>query len=43
MSSYGRIAAGDTILGYEIVELAGRGGMGDVYRALDSASSEPSR
>jgi len=36
MATGGRIATGDSIAEYEIGGLAGRGGMGEVYRALDT-------
>ena len=36
-----RIAAGDLVAGYEIGELVGRGGMGEVYRALDRRLERP--
>jgi streptogramin lyase len=36
-----RIGAGDVIAGYEIGDLVGRGGMGDVYRALDTRLERP--
>ena len=36
MAVGGRIAAGDVVAGYEIGALVGRGGMGEVYRALDA-------
>ena len=35
MAVEGHIATGDTISGYEIEELVGRGGMGEIYRARD--------
>ena len=35
MAVEGHIATGDTIAGYEIEELVGRGGMGEIYRARD--------
>jgi len=36
-----RIGAGDVVAGYEIGDLVGRGGMGDVYRALDTRLERP--
>ena len=36
-----RIAPGDVVAGYEIGALIGRGGMGDVYRALDTHLERP--
>ena len=36
-----RIAAGDLVAGYEVGALAGRGGMGEVYRALDLRLERP--
>ena len=36
-----RIAAGELIAGYEVGALAGRGGMGEVYRALDVHLERP--
>jgi YVTN family beta-propeller protein len=41
MATGGRIATGDSISGYEIGALAGRGGMGEVYRALDTRLERP--
>src|SRR5262245_13381133 len=41
MATSGRIGPGDTILGYEIGEIGGRGGMGDVYRWLDTRLERP--
>ena len=35
MAVEGHIAIGDRISGYEIEELVGRGGMGEIYRARD--------
>jgi serine/threonine-protein kinase len=35
MAVEGHIARGDTIAGYEVEELVGRGGMGEIYRARD--------
>ena len=35
MAVEGHISTGDTIAGYEIEELVGRGGMGEIYRARD--------
>jgi DNA-binding beta-propeller fold protein YncE/predicted Ser/Thr protein kinase len=35
MAVEGHIATGDTIAGYEVEELVGRGGMGEIYRARD--------
>ncbi len=36
-----RIAAGDLVAGYEVGALVGRGGMGEVYRALDLRLERP--
>ena len=36
-----RIAAGDIVAGYQIGALVGRGGMGEVYRALDLRLERP--
>ena len=36
-----RIAAGELIAGYEVGALVGRGGMGEVYRALDLHLERP--
>ena len=36
-----RIAAGDLVAGYEVGALVGRGGMGEVYRALDVRLERP--
>ena len=36
MAVEGHIATGDTVAGYEIEELVGRGGMGEIYRARDT-------
>jgi serine/threonine protein kinase len=41
MATGGRIATGDSIAEYEIGDLAGRGGMGEVYRALDTRLERP--
>jgi YVTN family beta-propeller protein len=41
MATSGRIATGDWIFGYEIRQLAGRGGMGEVYLALDARLQRP--
>src|SRR6478752_10762641 len=35
MSFDGRVAPGGTLAGYRVLELAGRGGTGEVYRARD--------
>ena len=35
MSFDGRVVAGATLAGYRVIELAGRGGTGEVYRARD--------
>jgi streptogramin lyase len=36
-----RIAAGDVVAGYEVGALIGRGGMGEVYRAVDMQLERP--
>ena len=36
-----RVAAGDVVAGYEVGALAGRGGMGEVYRAHDLRLERP--
>ncbi len=35
MAVEGQVATGDTVAGYEIERLVGRGGMGEIYRARD--------
>jgi streptogramin lyase len=41
LEAKGLVAAGSTLADYEVGELIGRGGMGEVYRALDTRLDRP--